>query len=307
MKFRVLLASLVLGFCSATLAPAQTPPPTPLMQDLQAIIDRVVQARKTSPTTLTPASLAPELAALDALRIKYPAKDDDSAQVVILKGMIYSQLLNDDAKAREIFATVIKEFPGTESAKGVEKTLAQMDRAAKAKAVVAGLVGKAAPELHFKWSSQGDLTTLSALKGKVVVLDFWATWCGPCIASFPQVREHVEHFKGSPVTFVGVTSIQGSIANMGPKIDTKGNPEKEMSLMADFMKAKNMTWEVAFSEEQVFNPDFGIQGIPYLAIIAPDGTVRHAGLHPGDPSADISGKIEAILKEFNLPVPKKAE
>jgi hypothetical protein len=76
--------------------------------------------------------------------------------------------------------------------------------------------------------------------------------------------------------------------------------------MTDFMKAKEMTWTVAFSEEQVFNPDYGVRGIPYIAIIAPDGTVRHAGLNPHDPKADITGKIEAILKEFKLvaPAPK---
>ncbi len=66
-----------------------------------------------------------------------------------------------------------------------------------------------------------------------------------------------------------------------------------------------MTWDVVFSEQQVFNPDYGIMGIPYVAIIAPDGTVRHAGLHPGDPKGDIAGKVEAILKEFNLPLPTK--
>ena len=54
----------------------------------------------------------------------------------------------------------------------------------------------------------------------------------------------------------------------------------------------------------VFNPAYGIEGIPYIAILAPDGTVRHAGLNPHDPAADITGKVEAILKEFKLPVPK---
>jgi hypothetical protein len=51
-------------------------------------------------------------------------------------------------------------------------------------------------------------------------------------------------------------------------------------------------------------PAYGIEGIPFLAIIAPDGTVRHAGLHPGDPAADVAGKIKAILQEFKLPLPK---
>ena len=87
-------------------------------------------------------------------------------------------------------------------------------------------------------------------------------------------------------------------------IDTKGDPARETGLMPAFMEKFDMTWAVAFSEEPVFNPAYGIEGIPFLAIIAPDGTVRHAGLHPGDESADIAGKIEALLKEFNLPTPK---
>lgn len=316
MKLRSLLAGLALGSVIFSGALAQETPPAPpapatAETDLKALVAKISAKMRSGERTA--AALAPEIAEFDALLAKYPAKDEDSAQIAMMKAMLYIQVFGDNDTGRKLLTELTAGFPGTKAAATAVRVLEQTspEGLAKAKAAeaeqaakLAALPGKPAPELHFKWSATGDLKTLSSLKGKVVVLDFWATWCGPCVASFPQIREHVAHFKGSPVEFIGVTSIQGFVANMGPRVDTKGDPEREMALMKDFMKAKEMTWNVAFSEEPVFNEAYGIKGIPYVAIIAPDGTVRHAGLHPGDHAADIAGKIEAILKEFKLPTPK---
>lgn len=318
MKLLPLLAGLVLGSVIFSVAPAQeTPPAAPApanaQSDLNALVARI--KAKLGRGEKTAAALAPELAEFDTLLAKYPAKDDASAQVAFMRAMLYMQVLNDTETGRKLLADIQAGFPGAKAAVQAGRILAQTtpEALAKAKAAeaeqeakLASLAGKPAPELHFNWSSQAGLKTLADLRGRVVVLDFWATWCGPCIASFPKVREEVTHFKNSPVTFLGVTSLQGFVANMGPRIDTKGQPEKEYGLMPEFMKAREMTWDVVFSEEPVFNPDYAVRGIPYIAILAPDGTVRHAGLNPHDPSADITGKVEAILKEFNLPLPAKS-
>jgi thiol-disulfide isomerase/thioredoxin len=315
MKLRSLLPLLTLSLAllpgaraqdaAAPAAPAPSAADAAVIDEMKAIISGAggkIRAGQTSA-----ADFAPEIAQFDALLAKHPEKTDATAQVAVMKAMLYLQVIGDAAKGRELLLAVKTDYAGTEPANVVDKILAEIDAGAKAKATLAGLAGKPAPELHFTWSSKAGLKTLGDLKGKVVVLDFWATWCGPCLASFPNIREHVEHFKGSPVVFLGVTSIQGFVANMGSeRIDTEGNPAKEIELLPQFMKAKNMTWDVAVSEEQVFNPDYGIEGIPYLAIIAPDGTVRFAGLHPGNPAADVAGKVEALLKEFKLPVPAKS-
>jgi len=194
---------------------------------------------------------------------------------------------------------------GDETKKGLaehlEGSVAFLDGAASR----GTLMDHPAPALTFSWFS-GDqpAKTLADLKGKVVVVDFWATWCGPCIGTFPQVRELQKHYEGYEVVIVGVTSLQGKHhPGNGEPVDTEGNPQKEYDLMKEFMAKQDMTWPVAFSEQEVFNPDFGVRGIPHVAIVDAEGIVRYNGLHPGDPLKVKAEKIDALLKKAGLPTP----
>ncbi len=178
----------------------------------------------------------------------------------------------------------------------------------------AELIGHVSPHLDFTWSTlPGSPQTIADLKGKVVVLDFWATWCGPCIGSFPKVRELQKRYEGYDVVILGVTSPQdASIKYPNPdgsgkaeSINTKGNPELQYTLMGEFIKHMNMNWNVAFTRQDVFNPDFGIRGIPEVAIIDAAGIVRHAGLHPSIGAEHKIEIIDGLLKEAGLRVPGK--
>ena len=303
MNLRPFLAALLALALPLFAAAAEESTPTAELQALVAQVKTKLQSGAD-----TPEALAPELAGFDALLEKYKdQKTDAVAEVLLMKAMLHLQVFEDEATARTLLAQLKADFPSTQPAAYVDRLLAQVDQAAQAKAAQAALVGKTAPEINFTWSTHDGLKSLADLKGKVVVLDFWATWCGPCVASFPQVRELTEHYKDSAVEIVGVTSLQGRVHGLeAAPIDVRNDPAREHALMTDYIKAKDITWTVAFSEQKVFNPDYGVTGIPHMAIVAPDGTVRHTGLHPAMPSDEKYALIDAILQEFKLPTPEKS-
>ena len=169
------------------------------------------------------------------------------------------------------------------------------------------LIDHPAPEVEFLWHSETNgPASLADLKGKVVVLDFWATWCGPCIRSFPQVAQLVEHYDEAEVVVIGLTTPQGRHHGADGTVEMTGTDrEREFELMRQFMQTKQMTWPVAFTERAVLR-EFGIEGIPHIAIIDAEGIVRYRGIHPGEPMEGKTVRIDALLRDAGLAVPGEA-
>ncbi len=134
-------------------------------------------------------------------------------------------------------------------------------------------------ELAFTDANTGKKIDMNDLKGKVVVIDFWATWCGPCIAEMPKMKELYAKYKEQGVEFIGVSLDQP---------EEKGG----LSALKEYCKNNDIGWPQYYQGnfwQSEFSTSWGINAIPALFIIDADGKLH---------STEARGKLEVLIPEL---------
>ncbi len=138
--------------------------------------------------------------------------------------------------------------------------------------------GEAFPELT-AFKLEGKLP--EDLKGKVVIVDFWASWCGPCKESFPVLNELKKKYADRGLVIIAV------------------NVDEERADMETFLKANPATFTVVRDAGQKLVPKTGIKTMPSSFVLDGEGKVRfaHAGFHGDKTKKQYEEQIESLLKK----------
>lgn len=139
--------------------------------------------------------------------------------------------------------------------------------------------GDAAPDFTAELVG-GETFTLSENKGKVVLINLWATWCGPCVGEMPAFEKLYNEY-GDDLKIVGVNCVE------------------DKDTVDAFVKDNGYTFPIAYDENGVINGRYPTQGIPYTLVIGKDGVIKN--IYLGADSEDIQYKLykEAIDAAIN--------
>lgn len=133
---------------------------------------------------------------------------------------------------------------------------------------------------------------LEKFRGKIVLLDFWATWCGPCISTFPRLREWHKKYAGDDFAIIGVTQYYGE--GGGKKL----NGSQELSYLGEFKDKYKLPYPIAVAEPTEDTMKYGISAFPTTILLDRNGVVRYIGIGAGsEESSNLEDTIKKLLKE----------
>jgi peroxiredoxin len=142
-------------------------------------------------------------------------------------------------------------------------------------------VNPGAPAPAFTLAARdGGKLSLADLKGQVVMINFWATWCGPCRQEMPLLAQLHDKYEPLGFTMLGV------------------NVEPDSAAAVAWLKSVPVTFPILFDTDSAVAGSFGVEGMPSSVLVDRNGQVRyiHRGYKPGD-EAKYADMIRSLVKE----------
>lgn len=194
-----------------------------------------------------------------------------------------------DGKASNDIKEILKRtyIAEKKSDAGYNDYMAQLEKGAKLKMIEdlkKGVLNNPTPQFALN-NLSGTNVNINDLKGKVVIVDFWATWCGPCKASFPAMQKMVNKYKDDPnVKFLFV--------------NTWENADDKQKTVQEFITKTKYNFDVLMDNDSKVVAQFGVSGIPTKFVIGRDGNIKFKSVgFEGDEK--LMDELEAMIEIAN--------
>jgi len=265
MKIKLLAALSVLSLLlpnHRTLAAEKTDAAAELKDLIGQIEAQLKEGKKTE------AALEPNLARFDVLLAKHKdEKTDEVAQILFMKAMLYLQVLDNTEKGVAAIEQIKRDFPGTQQGKNADKILASIKEQEEGKKISKSLAeGSKFPDFAEN-DVLGKPLSIAKYKGKVVMIDFWATWCRPCVMELPHVLDTYKKHHDEGFEIIGISL------------------DQEEEKLTSFTKTKNMPWQQFFDGKGWSNKlavKYGVHSIPMTYLLDGEGKIIGVGLRGED-------------------------
>jgi thiol-disulfide isomerase/thioredoxin len=179
------------------------------------------------------------------------------------------------------------------------RNLAALGRRLEAAQKMTRLIGQPATPLKVEAWVNGSPLTDDDLKGKVVLLDFWAVWCGPCIATFPHLREWNERYGDKGLVIIGLTNYYNFKWDAeAKKAAHSGQPvshEEEQEMLVKFAESHGLKHRFGIEAGGAMSDYYGVTGIPHVVVIDQQGTIRLMKVGSGEENAKAIADLLAKL------------
>lgn len=218
-------------------------------------------------------------------------KEPDKAEKLMTEGQDYLKALSEKAK-EDATKTAIES---------AIRSLGSFSRTIETAKKHLALVGTDAAKLEIEAWVNGEPLTEEDLKGKVVLLDFWAVWCGPCIATFPHLIEWDKKY--DDLVIIGVTNYYNYAWDAKAKRASRSKDdvahEVEQDMLVEFAKQHKLTHRFALQAEgKSLSAHYIATAIPTAVVIDKQGKIRLIRVGSGEANAqELEAMIEKLIAE----------
>ncbi len=199
-----------------------------------------------------------------------------------IAGEQYVRVGKSTEKIREVLRELYTESNGTT---GVDLYISQLEKIAKANrkaTLTKQMISEPAPQFNLK-DIQGNTVSLKDLKGKIIIIDFWATWCGPCVKSFPGMQRMQKKYSNNPnIKFLFVNTWE-----LGENITTK---------VIEFVTKKGYKdFVVPLDTDGGVATEYKLTGIPAKFVIDTNGNICYKSMGYEGSSEALGDELNAVI------------